>query len=100
MAPAFLPGDRLWVDLRALEREAPRPGDVVVARDPEDRDRWLLKRVSTVDVDDSGAWRSVRLLGDRREVSRDSRAFGDVPRAALLGLVWFRYAPESRRGPV
>jgi signal peptidase I len=38
------------------------------------------------------------LLGDNAERSRDSRAFGPVPTAALVGVAWFRYAPAERRG--
>ncbi|MCC7106420.1 MAG: signal peptidase I [Chloroflexi bacterium] len=38
------------------------------------------------------------ILGDNREESLDSRQFGPIKRRQLLGLVWRRYAPLSRRG--
>lgn len=100
MSPSFLPGDRLWVDTAWFQQHPPRPGDVVVVRDPEHTGRLLLKRISSSEVGDAGDATTVRVLGDLREESRDSRAFGSVPCSELLGVVWFRYAPEARRGPV
>ncbi len=102
MRPEFEPGDHLYVDPRSgrsLER-----GDVVAARDPERPDRLLLKRVAALAGEprpDGGVVPpgSVYLLGDRADASRDSRSFGPVPLAALVGVVWFRYAPAARRGP-
>ena len=38
------------------------------------------------------------LLGDNRGDSLDSRAYGAVPRAAILGRAWYRYAPKDRSG--
>jgi signal peptidase I len=39
-------------------------------------------------------------LGDHREVSRDSRAFGPVSQEALVGKVIWRYWPLDQFGPV
>lgn len=100
MAPGLLPGDRVWVDPRGYAHELPRPGDVVVLRDPEVAGRLLLKRISSVEFDPVGDPVSVRVLGDLREESRDSRAFGDVPVGALVGVAWYRYFPLARRGPL
>jgi signal peptidase I len=100
MSPALLPGDRLWVDTAWFSREPPRPGDVVVVRDPEEHGRLLLKRVSSVELDARGAPVRVRVLGDLKERSRDSRAFGPVACADLVGLAWYRYAPADRAGPL
>jgi len=105
MWPTLRPGDRLLVDPKAFSAAAPRPGEIVLARDPEMVGRRILKRVAAV-----GASRgpdgtelpagSVFLLGDDAEVSRDSRAFGPVARTELLGKAWYRYLPSERRGPL
>lgn len=103
MRPAFAPGDRLYVDPRPT-----RPldvGDVVVLRDPERTDRLLLKRVVRLVRDDaSGAGpptsERAYVEGDNLAASRDSRHFGPVPLGRCVGVVWFRYAPPERRGPV
>ncbi len=103
MLPAFFPGDRLRVD--------PRPGrplvrgDVVAVRDPEAPGRLLLKRIAAVGGETAPDGSTVPknalfVVGDRAERSRDSRAFGPVDRDAVVGVVWFRYLPEGRRGPV
>ena len=89
MAPALLPGDRLLV-LRA----APRVGDVVLAHDPRDPRRELIKRVALVDA--SG----VTLRGDNLAASTDARMFGAVPAEAVEWRVVTRYWPPRRVGRV
>ena len=49
MAPALLPGDRLLVESRSYLSRAPRAGEVVLAADPRQADRELIKRVAAVD---------------------------------------------------
>jgi len=103
MRPGLAPGDRLWVD--------PRPGrplvlgDIVVLRDPEAPGRLLVKRIVGLEGDRPGLGAplpegSVYLEGDNPDLSRDSRSFGPVRLRTIVGLVWFRYAPASRRGPL
>ncbi len=36
------------------------------------------------------------VLGDNRDNSNDSRAFGPVPRRAIIGRIWIRYWPPER----
>jgi nickel-type superoxide dismutase maturation protease len=91
MEPALREGD--WV-LVVPPRRAPRPGDVVLVRDPRERSRLLLKRVSEVTA------AGVRVVGDRSEHSTDSRTFGAVPLSLVLGRAAFRYAPLRRFGPI
>lgn len=43
MEPALRHGDRL-----IHVRLSPHPGDIVVARDPRDPDRWIVKRVASL----------------------------------------------------
>ena len=105
MAPTLLPGDRLYVDPKAFRERPPALGDLVVARDPTEPHRLVVKRVGSPpgplspEVPGPPA-RSLYLLGDDPAVSRDSRTYGPVPLASVLGLVWFRYAPPERRGPL
>ncbi len=78
MTPTYRPGERILV----VRRWRPvRPGDVVLARDPRDPDRWLLKRCLARRGD------AVDLRGDNAAVSTDSRDFGDVSSRAITWLV-------------
>ena len=88
MAPALAPGDRLLVVRLRL-----RVGDVVALRDPRDG-RVVLKRVAAMDA------AGVTVLGDNAEHSTDSRTYGPVPRAAVLGRAVYRYAPTTRVGGI
>lgn len=96
MRPTLEPGDRLLVDTHALRRRLPGVGELVVLRDPEGADRDLVKRVTAVDP----ATGSVTVRGDAPDRSRDSRSFGAVPVRQLVGVVWFRYLPTEKRGPI
>ncbi len=87
MAPTLLPGDRLIV-LRAT----PRPGRIVLARDPREPGRELIKRVAELDA--RGAW----LRGDNPAFSTDARAFGAIPPSAIRWRALVRYWPPSRIG--
>jgi len=92
MLPALHAGDRLLVTpLCAI-----RVGDVVALRDPRVPARVLVKRVSRVEA----SARRVAVVGDNGAASTDSRAFGTVPLASLLGRCVYRYHPEDRRGGV
>jgi signal peptidase I len=90
MAPALLPGDRLLV----TRIGSPRVGDVVLAADPRDPRRELVKRVS--DLDAGG----VTLNGDNSMESTDGRTFGALAPDAVRWRVVGRYWPANRIGPV
>jgi signal peptidase I len=96
MEPALLPGDRLLVDRRAYRRRAPRPGEIVVLRDPEGGTGYWIKRVGVppAPLGEGLLW----VVGDRAELSRDSRQIGPVRLEALVGRAWYRYAPAARAG--
>jgi nickel-type superoxide dismutase maturation protease len=93
MVPTLWPDDRVVV-LRGLGplRPAVRPGDLVAVVDPRDPGRIMVKRVAGVD----GGLVEVR--GDNEAASTDSRHFGPVAAAAVLGRVVYRYHPDERRG--
>lgn len=103
MRPLFVPGDRLLIDPRPARPL--RAGDVVALRDPERAGRLLLKRVTRLGRDaprgdPSLGPGTIFVEGDNAPESRDSRQFGPVSQDRVLGIVWFRYAPAERRGPV
>ena len=87
MRPELEPGDRLLVDTRAYAERLPAAGEIVVLVDPELPARWLVKRVRAADAG------GVMVVGDADERSRDGRRFGPVPRSAIVGRVYRRYAP-------
>jgi signal peptidase I len=89
MEPAFRPGDRLLVNRLAYVRSSPQVGDAVVLRDPERREKLLLKRVAQPWSDRPGA--RVYVLGDNTDQSRDSRHFGAVDRSLIIGKAWRKY---------
>jgi nickel-type superoxide dismutase maturation protease len=94
MAPTLRPGDWLVVERRTYLRRMPLPGEIVVAPDPRDPRRELVKRVVSVDGE---AW-TVELGGDRTSASTDSRTFGAVPAATVRWRAVWRYWPLSRTG--
>ena len=96
MAPSLLSGDRLLVESRSYAARAPRPGDVVLAADPRDADRELIKRVAAVD----DAADAAELRGDAPEASTDSREVGAVPLSAIRWRAIFRYWPPERAGRI
>jgi nickel-type superoxide dismutase maturation protease len=89
MEPVLWAGD--WIVVSKLSRP-PRLGEIVLVRDPRNSANLMLKRVSGV------ADGTCTVLGDRLEESTDSRTFGPVPVANVLGRALFRYAPIGRIG--
>lgn len=90
MAPALLPGDRLLV---VRSRRTPRAGDVVLAADPREPGRELIKRVAR-------GGRALVLRGDSAGRSTDSRSFGPIPSASVRWRAAARYWPPGRMGPI
>jgi nickel-type superoxide dismutase maturation protease len=87
MLPALCPGDCLLV-FRGARIAV---GDLVVARRPHVEGLLLVKRA--VRREDGGWW----LLSDNEAAGRDdSRAFGVLPDACVVGKVLFRYYPFRR----
>ncbi len=93
MLPAVYPGDYLIADVAAYNRNLPHPGDLVLAADPREPARTLVKRVERVDLHRQ-AW----LTGDNPAESTDSRIFGAIPVDLIQARVLFRYWPLSRLG--
>lgn len=112
MRPAIEPGDWLLVDPTTMRW--PRRGSVVVFREPL-TDVLAIKRVAArprdwvpfadgwLQLGEDEAW----LIGDATDeeleaaghgAAVDSRRYGPVPVAALVGRAWFRYGPARRLG--
>jgi hypothetical protein len=114
MEPAIAEGDWLLVD--PTTSRWPRRGSVVAFLEP-DSGALAIKRVAArpgervafetgyLELADDEAW----LLSDATEATAaaaglgppiDSRQFGPVPVAMLVGRVWLRYAPLRRAGRI
>ena len=114
MVPAILPGD--WLILNPLASRWPRPGGVVVFREPFG-ESLQVKRVAagagervpfangylTLDADE--AWltadadeKAAASVGSGPPV--DSGRFGPVSADELVGRVLFRYWPPGRIGRI
>ena len=94
MAPALRAGDLVVAERLTYRRRAPRPGEVVLAPDPRDPSRELVKRVVSVSAD------GVELRGEDPARSTDSRTFGRVPTGAIRWRAVARYWPPRRAGRI
>jgi nickel-type superoxide dismutase maturation protease len=91
MEPALRPGDWLlaWRGCRPRRPPRIRPGQIVIARHPDDPGMLLVKRAAR---QLPGGW---WLASDNTAADTvDSRSFGPVPVALITGTVLVRY----RRG--
>ena len=95
MEPTLQPGDWLLVDPTAYRRRQPKPGQLVVAPDPREPERELVKRVAAVDLDGR-----LLLAGDDRDASTNSRTFGAIDPATVRGRPWLRVRPLERFGRI
>lgn len=114
MRPAIEPGD--WLLLDPTTARWPRPGTVVVFREPGS-DELAIKRVIAgpgervafadgyLQLSDDEAW----LIGDAADdelavagagTAVDSRRYGPVSVDSLVGRAWFRYWPRRRVGRI
>jgi len=94
MEPALAPGDWLLV-WRGLGRTRPariRPGQIVIARNPEQPQMFLVKRAAWHET--GGWWLD---SDNRRAGAVDSARFGLVPGDLIVGRVLGRYFPLRRR---
>lgn len=110
MEPTLRPGQRVLA--RRVRPDRVRPGQIVVAAEPElddamsvrgwDTGRWMIKRAVAVPGDPVPAALTATLgtaagapvpagrlivFGDNRDATIDSRRFGYVPADRLLGVV-------------
>lgn len=86
MLPLLSPGTEILMDPAAYCKTQPQPGDLVVAQAPGRPNLQLIKWVVYVEADGR-----CFLQGLNRLESTDSRQFGLVAPAALLGQVVCRF---------
>ena len=82
MYPAYRDGDVVEVDEHAYDVAPPSEGDVVVALHPFKADVHIVKRVRSVEPDGR-----LFLVGDSPLESSDSRGFGALDPARIVGKV-------------
>ena len=127
MEPTLRDGDWIWVDPSLRRRRMLRRGDLIVFRDPDDANRWLVKRVAALSPErillgpdgiarappgdfrtlPGGSHRYIEqlripvghvvVLSDNGRAGRDSRRFGPVPRRSIAGVVWSIRPKPTRR---
>jgi nickel-type superoxide dismutase maturation protease len=95
MSPTLQPGDWLIVERAHGGGRPVRSGDIVLAPDPREGARTLVKRVARCDGNGQ-AW----IAGDNPAESTDSRHFGPVPVDHISARVRWRYWPLRRVGRV
>ncbi len=95
MEPALRDGDWLLVDPTAFVGRGPRPGELVVARDPRHPTRLIVKRVRDVSADGR-----LYVAGDHPAHGDEGAAIGAVPPDAIVGRPWLRYWPPRRVGTI
>ena len=83
MEPAFKSGDYIIVNKLAYVFGKPQKNDVVVMRHPEEKDRFLIKRISLATNSDE-----YYVVGDNKNFSQDSRHFGPIKKDLIIGKVW------------
>ena len=91
MEPTVREGD--WLLARRTSG-TPSVGDLVIAPDPREPARLVVKRVRSIAGD------RVAVEGDRAEASTDSREYGPIAASSIVGQPLLRYAPLRRFGPV
>jgi nickel-type superoxide dismutase maturation protease len=92
MEPTLRHGDWLLVDPNAYVDEPPNPGELVVAADPRQAGRLIVKRVAAVD---SGG--RLRLCGDHPAHAVEAQLWA-IPGSAVAGRPWLRCWPLGRAG--
>lgn len=82
MLPILQPGDEIIVDPRAYERSLPQIEDIVVTVHPLQKNLTIVKRIAACERGDR-----YFLLGDNPNGSTDSRHWGTIKLADIIGKV-------------
>jgi len=83
MEPTLKSGDYVFVNKLAYVFGDPSKGDVVVLIHPEEKNKFLIKRISLVTSSDE-----YFVVGDNKGFSQDSRHFGPIKKELIVGKVW------------
>ncbi len=103
MDPTFRTGDYLIVDEISYKFTAPKRGDVIVFRYPNDTSKFFIKRIfglpnQTIEVEGkttSLGENEYFVLGDNRGASSDSRVWGTVDETLIIGKAFLRLWPVN-----
>jgi signal peptidase I len=103
MEPTLHDQDRLVVNKLAYQLHDPQVGDIVMLLHPNNPGQPLVKRVVAAPGETVALEQGAVLvpeghyfvLGDNRNHSSDSRAFGPVPMKYILGRIQVRWWPFS-----
>ncbi len=102
MLPTFHSGEYLAIDELYYIRHPIQRGDVVVFRYPLDPSMYFIKRVAGVPGDSlygvTLGEKEYFVVGDNKNESFDSRAWGPVPRRYIIGRPLLRLYPVTRLG--
>ncbi len=106
MYPTFKDGDYLIVDELSYNFREPQKGDVIIFRYPVDPQKYFIKRLMGLPgdkVEINGQEVTLKtgeyyVLGDNRDKSYDSRAWGTVPKKNIIGRAFVRLLPVTQVG--
>jgi len=104
MVPSFDDGEYLIIDELSYLFRPPERGEVIVFRYPQDPSKFFIKRVinlpgETVTIQNNAYQLQADeyfVLGDNRDRSLDSRAWGPVSKKLIRGRVFLRLFPFNR----
>lgn len=84
MLPLLKPGDEILIDPHAYRKSLPQIDDIIVTIHPLQRNLTIVKRISAIDINNC---KRFFLVGDNPEASTDSRHWGTIKLADILGKV-------------
>ena len=82
MVPTLVDGQEILVRLYRPSHHEVNVGDVILIQHPIQSGIQMVKRVSSIDDEDS-----ITVRGDKEEESTDSRHFGRIRKRHILGVV-------------
>ncbi|ACL06019.1 signal peptidase I [Desulfatibacillum aliphaticivorans] len=107
MEPGVLAGDYVVADRLCYQHQSPQKGDVIVFVYPDDRSKVFMKRVAALPGDtvtlpggrsEKVPHGRIFVLGDNPKGSLDSRKFGTVPLADVMGKIRVVYFSRGEDG--
>ncbi len=82
MSPLYLDGDYVTVDCTVYSQTKPSVGDIVLCQHPYIKDYLMIKKIES--IDEKGRF---FVVGINKQASTDSRSFGAIAGALIIGKV-------------
>ncbi len=82
MSPLYLDGEQVVVDTAAYLVQTPAVGDIVLCQHPFIKDYLMIKQIQSIDQEGR-----CFVVGVNRAASTDSRSFGSIAAAKIVGKV-------------